>query len=216
MIKVLVFDLDGTLIDTDNVLIENWHEIFKTFKPKDCKIDDEVIRTFSGPPLKDTIRRFFPEYDVNFIYDEFDKRVTKYYDSKLVFFDNYLEVLKKFKEDGYKLAISTSKNRKMTVYCVNLMKCNDIFDYIVTASDLTKFKPDPEGLYKIKDHFNCSNDEMINIGDTEFDYYCGQNASVKTIMMTMEKRSFKNKLFPLAFINSYNELYKEIKEYDHK
>jgi len=216
MIKVLVFDLDGTLIDTDNVLIENWHEIFKTFKPKDYKIDDEIIRTFSGPPLKDTIRRFFPEYDVNFIYDEFDKRVTKYYDSKLVFFDNYLEVLKKFKEDGYKLAISTSKNRKMTIYCVDLMKCNDIFDYIVTASDLTKFKPDPEGLNKIKDYFNCSSDEMINIGDTEFDYYCGQNASVKTIMMTMEKRSFKNKLFPLAFINSYNELYKEIKEYDHK
>jgi pyrophosphatase PpaX len=216
MIKVLVFDLDGTLVDTDEVLICNWHEIFDTFKPKGYKIDDETIRTFSGPPLKETIKKYLPEYDVDFIYNEFDKRVPKYYNTKLVFFDNYLEVLTKFKKDGYKLAILTSKNRKMTLYCLNLMKCLPLFDYIVTSSDLTRFKPDPEGLDKIRRYFGCKEEEMINIGDTEYDYYCGHNANVKTIIMTMEKRVFKSKLFPLAFVDSYNNLYKEVKNYDNK
>lgn len=216
MIKVLVFDLDGTLIDTDNVLIANWQEIFKTFKPKDYQIDVETIRTFSGPPLKETIKKYLPEYDTDFIYSEFDKRVKKYYDTKLVFFDDYLEVLNNLKKAGYKLAILTSKNRLMTEYCVHLMKADHLFDYIVTSTDLTKFKPDPQGLELIMHHFNCLNSEMINIGDTEYDYYCGQNANVKTIMMTMENRKFKSKIFPLAFINSYNDLYKEILSYDHK
>jgi haloacid dehalogenase superfamily, subfamily IA, variant 1 with third motif having Dx(3-4)D or Dx(3-4)E len=216
MIKVIVFDLDGTLIDTDNVIINTWLELFRVYKPKDFSLDLETIRTFSGPPLLETIKKVFPEQDPNFIYKEYDTRTKKYYDDSLVFFDNCNSVLEKFKKANYKLAILTSKNRKMTEYSLKKMNTLSLFDYIVTSDDLKHFKPDPEGLLMIMDHFKVSNNEIISVGDTEFDYFCGKNAKVKTIIMTMKKRKFSSKIFPFKFIDSYNELYKEIINYDHQ
>lgn len=216
MIKVLVFDLDGTLVDSDDVIINTWLELFKDFKDKDFHLDIEEIRTFSGPPLRETIKRIFPEYDTDFILKEYDKRTGKYYDSCLSVFSDVEETLNKFKHDGYKLAILTSKNKEMVLRSLRLTNLsNGIFEFVVTSDDVIHHKPDPEGLLKIMEFFSVKNDEIINIGDTDFDYECGQNAHVKTIMMTMKNRKYKNKLIPLAFANSYNELYKEIKNYDH-
>ena len=217
MIKVLVFDMDGTLIDSDDVIMETWHELFRLYKPKDYFLDDKIVRTFSGPPLDKTLKKVFPELDQKFILKEYSERTRKYYDTCLKPFPNVEETLLKFKKDGYKLAILTSKNREMTLYSLkNVGLDQNIFDLIIGADEVTHHKPNPEGINRIMSNFGVKPNEVINIGDTEFDYGSGENAGVNTIMMTMKERNYESKIVPLSFCSSYNDLYKEIKEYDHK
>lgn len=217
MLKLIVFDVDGTLVDTDEVILATWKELIRRYKPKDYFLDDSIIKTFSGPPLNESLKRVFPELDQEFIAKEYNNVTPKFYKENIKTFPNVREVLIKLKNDGYKLAILTSKDSNMTKYTLELAKIDiNLFDEIVTSSDVKKLKPNPDGLIKIFNSLNVTNDEAINVGDTEFDYYCGINANVKTIMMTMKERHFESKIFPLAFCSNYNDLYKEIKKYDHK
>ena len=217
MLKVISFDVDGTLVNTDETVINTWLELYKVYKPKDFKPDIEKARTFSGPPLTESLTKEFPEYDYDFILEQYKERTVKYYDNDIKFFPNVEETLIKLKKDGYKLAILTSKNRYMTLYTLKLANLDaNLFDYIVAGDEVSKNKPDPEGLKKIMAHFYISNNELLNIGDTEYDLGAGENAHVDTILMTMCKRKYKSIIHPYKFVNSYNELYEVIKNYDNK
>ena len=215
MLKLVVFDVDGTLVDTDEVILATWKELIRLYKPSDYFLDDDVIRTFSGPPLRDSIKRVFPEMDQEFIFEEYNRITPGLYKSNIRKFRDVVDVLNDLKKDGYQLAVLTNKDSRMTRYTLELAGIDiNLFSAIVTADDVKTLKPNPEGLLSILNKLNIKNEEAISVGDTEFDYYCGKNANVKTIMMTMKKRPYESKIFPLAFCSNYNDLYKEIKKYD--
>lgn len=214
MIKLLIFDMDGTLFDTDDVIVHTWLELFKEFKPKDFHMDLETIQGFSGPPLSESLSSVFPERNLDFMTNEYGKRTRKYYDTDIKEFSGARKVIEQFKLDGYKLAILTSKNREMAIYSLKILNYEKYFDYVLTSSDIAKLKPDPTGINNIMNHFNVNKDETITIGDTDFDYLAAKNADVKVIMATMKKRIYQSKLIPFAFVNSYNELYKVVRNYD--
>ena len=215
MLKLVVFDVDGTLADTDEVILATWKELIRLYKPSDYFLDDDVIRTFSGPPLRDSIKRVFPEMDQEFIFEEYNRITPGLYKSNIKKFHDVVNVLNDLKKDGYQLAVLTNKDSRMTRYTLELAGIDiNLFSAIVTADDVKTLKPNPEGLLSILNKLNIKNEEAISVGDTEFDYYCGKNANVKTIMMTMKKRPCESKIFPLAFCSNYNDLYKEIKKYD--
>lgn len=213
MIKVLVFDLDGTIIDSDKVIVESWKEVFKIFKPEE-NVSESLLKTFSGPPLKVTISKYFPNNDYDLIYREYRKRSVKYYEKYLKVFPKSIEILNNLKRDGYKLAVLTSKVKNSALLSFKLVNLDiNLFDYFVFGDDKIAPKPSPDGLLKIMEYFNVNNDEIINIGDTEYDYYCGKNANVKTIMLKLSPRTYESKIFPLSFCYTYNELYEVIKHY---
>ena len=215
MLKLVVFDVDGTLADTDEVILATWKELIRLYKPSDYFLDDDVIRSFSGPPLRDSIKRVFPEMDQEFIFEEYNRITPGLYKSNIRKFRDVVDVLNDLKKDGYQLAVLTNKDSRMTRYTLELAGIDiNLFSAIVTADDVKTLKPNPEGLLSILNKLNIKNEEAISVGDTEFDYYCGKNANVKTIMMTMKKRPYESKIFPLAFCSNYNDLYKEIKKYD--
>ena len=217
MLKLIVFDVDGTLVDTDEVILGTWKELIRLYKPSDYFLDDDVIRTFSGPPLRDSIKRVFPEMNQEFIFNEYNRITPGLYESNIKKFPNVVDILNNLKKDGYQLAVLTNKDSKMTRYTLELAGIDiNLFGAIVTADNVKTLKPNPEGLLNILNKLNIKNNETISVGDTEFDYYCGINADVKTIMMTMKKRPYESKIFPLAFCSNYNDLYKEIKKYDYK
>lgn len=214
MLKYLVFDMDGTLIDTDNIIINIWTELLKKYYGKDYKIDIELIKTFSGPPINETFNKMFPNLNHDEIKRVYNDISIKYYDKFLEGFPNFKDILNKFYKEGYKLSIFTNKNKERSIYCLKKLNIFHLFDILVCAEDVKFNKPNPEGLYKIKEFYQCNLDEMIYIGDTLYDYKVAKNADIDVILMTMKKRVLSDNIKPYCFVDSYDQLYKEVKKYE--
>ena len=67
---------------------------------------------------------------------------------------------------------------------LKLAKVDGLFDYIVGREDVKKWKPDPEGLLKIQDHYKLEKEQMVYIGDLPKDVQTGMNAGVDAYLIT--------------------------------
>ena len=212
MVKLLIFDMDGTLIDTDKVLFETRKELFLLYKPKDFAIDEEVVRTYSGPPIQESIANAFPERDPNFILKEYRARTEKYYDYYLKLYPGEKEILKKLHSEGYILTIATQKNKKMALKSLEMKGICDYFSLILTSNDGFKTKPSPDMINYILANFNCKPEEAIMIGDTAYDYLAAKNANVKSILFKGSKRTYSEEVNPEGIFETYDEIYRFLKQ----
>jgi len=208
--KLLVFDVDGTLVDTDDVVIKTWQELLVKLNYNLNEYSNEFLRGFSGPPLDDSLKKMFPNLELEYTKKLYENITRKYYDSDIHIFANSKEVIDRLKSEGYKLAIFTSKNKEMTLYTLKISGFANYFDLIISRDDVINPKPNIEGLLKIRDFFNINLDDILYIGDSKFDYLTSLNAKIDCILLTILPRKFDNNIKPKAFINSYVDLYKEI------
>ena len=211
MVKLLIFDMDGTLIDTDKVLFETRKELFLLYKPKDFAIDEEVVRTYSGPPIQESIANAFPERDPNFILKEYRARTEKYYDYYLKLYPGEKEILKKLHSEGYILTIATQKNKKIALKSLEMKGICDYFSLILTSNDGFKTKPSPDMINYILANFYCKPEEAIMIGDTAYDYLAAKNANVKSILFKGSKRTYSEEVNPEGIFETYDEIYRFLK-----
>ena len=110
--KLYLFDLDGTLLDSDQMLIETFRDLYKIYKPKDFVIDEKKIITFSGPPIRETLQKEFPEYDQEMMLNIWRKESIKNYPLFTKLFPGALEILSTLVEHNIKCAIVTNKHRR--------------------------------------------------------------------------------------------------------
>ena len=152
MLKLLIFDMDGTTCDTDLLLTLTWLELYKKFKPGYIPHLDTIV-TFSGPPIKESLKKEFPDVPLETSLPLFQKISRSYYDEYVDSYPGEVEALKQLKKAGYKLAINTNKQHDFAVYVLKLLKLEDDFEVVVGGGDTKESKPSPEGVYKILSHF---------------------------------------------------------------
>ena len=112
--KLYLFDLDGTLFDSDKMIIETFHYLYKKYKPSDFIIDDDKIITFSGPKIKDTLQQEFPELDQGELLLEWRRESIKNYEIYTKLFPGAYEILKDMTDRKIKCGIITNKHRAAT------------------------------------------------------------------------------------------------------
>lgn len=210
--KLLIFDMDGTIIDTDVCLIKTWEELFRLYKKDGSKFNPEKIKEYSGPPLDYAISDAFPEMDRTFIHKEYRARTKKYYDTDLKIFDNAYEVIKNFYDLGYTLAILTAKNEEMTKRCLKEFNLLDCFSEFVTVTSGLQPKPSREGIDYLLNKLNIKRENAIMIGDTNYDALAARNAKIKSILLTMRERNGIDRNNVDYFAKDYLELKKIVEE----
>ena len=112
--KLYIFDLDGTLLASDPMLIETFHYLYKKYKPADYVIDDKKIITFSGPQIRDTLLQEFPELDQDMILKVWREESVKNYPIYTKLFPGAYEILSTLKEKNIPVAVYTNKHRFAT------------------------------------------------------------------------------------------------------
>lgn len=180
MIKAILFDLDGTIIDTNELIITSFDYILNNYLGLNIG-KDEIIESF-GIPLKDVMNHYAKERADELV-DEYIKYSLHSHDKYIKSYDHVEDGLIKLRNKGLKLAIVTSKRRGTALKGLNCFDLEKYFDVIITPEDSKRHKPDGEPVIKACEALEVKPEETIMVGDSHNDILCGKNAGAKTCLV---------------------------------
>ena len=179
-ITTVLFDFDGTLIDTDEIIIQSFQHTFRTVLGEE-KPEEEIIKTF-GEPLGLTMEKMLDIDPAEAIRIYRSYHNTKFEDLIKVF-PGMMELVKELYSRGYKLGIVTSRLRHTTLVGLKKFDLEKYFGYVLTADDTDKHKPDPEAINIVLEKLGSKPEETLMIGDSKFDIMCAKNAGVESVLV---------------------------------
>lgn len=177
MIKAVLFDLDGTLINTNDLILKSFKHTFKTML--DLEPTEEEITMNYGRPLQE----IFKSYDENRIEEMINcyrKINLELHDDECKEFADVDLMLQTLKNKGIKIGVVTSKKSDMAERGAKLMGIFKYFDAFITPEITTKHKPDGEPVLKACENLGISPKEALMVGDSPYDILAGKNAGAKT------------------------------------
>jgi phosphoglycolate phosphatase len=179
-IKGIVFDLDGTLIDSKNDILSAFSYAFENLKAK--KPPDEVLIHTIGARLEECFKPFLGD-DENLLKEAarlFRIHYESHFLDKTKPFEGVEDLLKELK-DRFSLAVVTMKKGYYARKVINNFGWDKYFKCIVGAEEGLKAKPDPEMLNKAVSNLALKKEEIVYVGDTVVDLMTAKNCGVKFI-----------------------------------
>lgn len=180
-LQAILFDFDGTLADTNDLVMASWQHTFQTLRGQ--KAPEELIYATFGEPLITSMERIFPEVspaDAVAIYRAYQRKV---FSSRIKPFPGMVEALLTLKDAGLAIAIVTSRLRSSTWKGLESFGITDKVDTVVTCEDTKKHKPDPEPALIAIRALGVRPEEALFAGDTVFDTGCAKNAGALSCMV---------------------------------
>ncbi|MCQ2548217.1 MAG: HAD-IIIA family hydrolase [Clostridia bacterium] len=212
MKKAIVFDFDGTLMNTNNLIVNSWQHTFK--KILGHEMDLETIYGTFGETLDYSISRLFPDLDLEYVKDIYHSYQYEVADEYLELFDGMDELVQKLYKDGYEIGILTSRNRKSLCMYLENFQLDQYIKYNVTFDDTDIHKPDPRPMYMLLDKMGAKAEDAVMIGDSKYDIGCGNNAGASTILVewSVANMDEEDEVYKADFIaKSADEIYEIIK-----
>lgn len=194
MIKAVLFDLDGTLINTNQLVLESFKYVFNTelnIYPK----DEEILQYF-GEPLMKTLARY-DEINALKLYNAYIQYNEKSHDNVVQAMEGARDTVIGLKERNISVGVVSSKRRIMVDRGLKVCNLSGLMDVIITPEDTEKHKPDGEPLIKACDLLGIDTEYALMVGDSHFDILCGKNAGAKTCLV-------KYTVVPIDNILKYN------------
>ena len=180
-LKAVIFDLDGTLVDSLPLICESFRYVLQEYLPEQNHDYDRILG-FVGRPLEDLMAEISPDPEMAALlvtkYREHNRAILK----MVKVFPGIPQCLDQLQQLGLRLAIVTSKNNlstDMTMAAVNLG--DDTFEHIIAKEDTTQHKPHPEPLLTVCDKMAVHPNTVAYVGDSVFDIECAHNAGAKAL-----------------------------------
>ncbi|MDD4781491.1 MAG: HAD-IA family hydrolase [Tissierellia bacterium] len=180
MISTVLFDFDGTLANTNQLIINSFKHIYSAFRGDEC--DEEYIMSTFGEPLLTTMNRDFGKYNIEDVLACYREYQVDRFNSEVTLYDNVPEILDYLKKRKIKLGIVTSRLKNSTVTAIKNFNIDKYFDVIITADDTEKHKPHKEPLMMALNVLNSKPEETYYVGDSKFDMECAINAGATPIL----------------------------------
>jgi phosphatidylglycerol---prolipoprotein diacylglyceryl transferase len=210
---IILFDFDGTLMDTEPAIIESFKQVFNKYAP-DMIITREMELSFLGPTLWETFGNYLPNESADQLVEEYRTINFAMHKTHVKPIEGAKELLADLKEKGYVLGIVSSKLTDAIDLGLNLFEMKDYFDVIIGLEQVKKHKPDPEGLFEACKKLGKGHDSVIYVGDTTGDIKAGINAGMFTIAFAadQERKELLEKMKPTRLISSLSEISEVLKE----
>ena len=181
-IKLIIFDLDGTLINAYPAIIRSFNYTMQ--KMGYSRKDNLTIRRAVGWGDENLLKPFIKRSDLKkaiLLYRR-HHQTTLIKDSRL--FPGVEMILRYFKNEGYKLAIASNRPTKFSRILIHHLKIAEYFDYLLCADRLRYGKPHPAILNKIMRRFSLGRRETLYIGDMVIDIQAARAARIKSVIVT--------------------------------
>ncbi len=210
MIKSVIFDFDGTLLDSDKMIVVTFEELYKIYKPTVIPKYEHLL-SFSGPPIKESLLKEFPSANQEEAFNNFQEISKINYLKYVKPFPFVIEMLNFLRKNNIKIALVTSKGREATDFALKLTKLDGLFDFVICADEVKNVKPDPEGVLLALNYLNIDNkDEVIYVGDSTYDYLTAKNAGIKFGYVNFSPRKLPDGCVPDYEITSFKDYLKDI------
>lgn len=177
--KLVVFDLDGTLVDSGPTVFKILNTMRADFGLKDLNYNDLRPSLSSGG--REIVGRAFSDRNCNAKFDYLCDFRERYADQSLKgeeLFPGVKDILGALKFADIKLAICSNKPRRLVDKVLTAHEIIGFFDAIVSDGDGLKPKPSPEGLHHLMNYFGCRAEESIFVGDSRVDQIAANNAGI--------------------------------------
>jgi pyrophosphatase PpaX len=211
-INTILFDLDGTLVDSNEIIIQSFKETFKYYQPNIEYTRNQIIEMI-GPPLKETFKIVSEETKViNEMIDYYRTFYQKHEFEYIKLYDNVIETLEKLSKLSVNLGIVTTKFEESAMPSIKLFSIDKYIKNYSFLGSVPEHKPSPEPIFYVLNQFN-NVDEALMIGDNPSDIFAGQNAGILTcgIEWTLVKDKLKA-TNPDFWIKDYKEILKIIEK----
>jgi len=192
MLKAIIFDVDGTLVDSLPYHHESWRIFFKNNNLEENDFT-EILKEYKGGGTLELMTSVFGD-----MYTK-DELKTMTDDKEIIFRDIYkskiypIEGLKKFldnlKENNILLSIGSNAIRKNVLMTIEELSITNYFSYIICGDEVSKGKPDPEMYIKTLSKLNIRKDECVIFEDSIEGVTAAKNADIKVIGITSSQSS---------------------------
>ncbi|EIJ80584.1 pyrophosphatase PpaX [Bacillus methanolicus PB1] len=204
-INTVLFDLDGTLIDTNELIISSFLHTLEKYYPGQYKRADVI--PFMGPTLEETFEGINKDLaeDLAKTYREFN---ISNHDLFVKEFDGVYETVRVLKENGIKLGIVTTKRLDVALKGIKLTKLDELFDCLVAIDHVKKPKPDPEPILLALEQLQSVPEETLMVGDNHHDILAGKNAGTKTagVAWSLKGKDYLAQFEPDYMLNNIADL----------
>jgi HAD superfamily hydrolase (TIGR01549 family) len=181
LIKAVIFDIDGTLIDSINEHAESWVRTFKEFGKN---VSIEETKKLIGMGSDQFLNNYFTKKEVEEKkknIDEFrSKLFAKEYMSKIKPFPKVRDLFLKLKDDGIKFVLASSATDEEVGKYEEIANIKDLIDKKTSTDDAEKSKPEPDIFLAAYDKIeNVGKHNVVVIGDTPYDAIAAKKAELK-------------------------------------
>jgi pyrophosphatase PpaX len=181
--RTLLFDLDGTLIDSVGLIVDSYHHTLAVhgFPPQ----PEEYWREGIGTPLRVQLAPFATRaVTLDMLITTYRAYNLTHHDDRVRPFPGITEAILGLRALGCRLGLVTSKSRQGSLRGLGVARIAEAFELIVSADDVTHPKPHPEPVLRALEGLGAAPSESVYVGDTLHDLESGRAAGVATAAVT--------------------------------
>ena len=183
MPTTLLFDLDGTVVDSIQLILGAGRHAFADFAG--TRPSDEEWRATIGRPLLTVLREYAGSDDeANRLFERYREYQLEHHDRLVSAYPGMVSALRAFHAAGHPLAIVTSKSDWLARRALEHVGVSDLFPVLVGCDTCVNHKPHPEPVERALAQLGASADDAVFIGDSPHDVLSGRAAGVATIGVT--------------------------------
>jgi len=182
-IKAIIFDSDGTLLDTRQLIFEGFKTILKNHQ-LDHLANDQYIRQRLGKPTAETFEQIIASHSTGLDSKVLARELDDAQNNILHYIRSYphtLELLEEWKEKGVKLCLFTSGYGYMidrNFAAAGIPHVRELFDAIITADDGMAHKPEPDAIQELLRKIGVDAKDAVVVGDHAYDIIAGKRARI--------------------------------------
>lgn len=211
---VILFDADGTLIDSEKLIRDSFAHTFKTHK-NGYELSDEEFISIMGPPLLDTMAKHFDAEQAKQAVATYRSYNHENHDAYVRSMKHAKELLAYLQAEGYEMAVVSNKFRELVIRGLKVSGIDTYFDVVVGGDDVKAGKPSIEGIVKACELLQVPLDEIIFVGDSVVDIQAAKNIEAYSIVLASnneKKDAILQSAKPKRIINDLLEIKEIVQE----
>ena len=209
----VLFDLDGTLVDTKDLIFASFQHCFKKYKP-DYTLSETELYSFLGPTLKESFGRYFEQQQIDEIIEYYREFNHSHHDELVKGFDGAKDTLQYLLDEGYDVGIVSNKIKKNVQIVLQIIDMDDKIKVVLGSEDLTYPKPNPQGILLACEKLYHNHDDVIYVGDSGSDIKTCKNMGAFSVAAVLDENREEELLReqPCAVIHQLTDLIDIVKE----